>query len=341
MQDDSPHREPLNVKNDTTVSAFGLKHLARHVACGFLMGGADVIPGVSGGTVALVLGIYQRLVTAISHFDRQLWEFVKKKQWRLAANHIDLVFLISLGFGIGLGVISLGGLMNDLLTSADSRPYALSALFGLIAASAVVVGKLVARGAIQSRVLLLIVGIGGAIFASWLTQLTAGPVNTSVQYVFISGAVAICAMILPGISGAYLLLILGLYGHITGILKRLPRGQVEAADLVTLSVFALGCALGLILFSKLLRWLLQHYGSITMAVLCGFMIGALSKVWPFQKDLTPEALKLSHKHFENYMPELHGQFWICLAIAAVLFIGVLGLDTMARKPDHGEARRTA
>jgi len=295
------------------------------------MGGADVIPGVSGGTVALMLGIYRRLVTAISHCDLELWSYVKRKQWRAALAHVDFHFLVSLGIGILLGIFTLGGLMHELLSKSHSRPYALSALFGLIAASAVFVAKLVSRSAPTHRRLLLPAGILGALFATWLTQLTTVPRGTepSYVYVFLCAVIAICAMILPGISGAYLLLILGLYDHLTGIPKDLLFGQATAEDLMTLAVFATGCAVGLVSFSKLLRWLLQNYEGITMSILCGFMVGALSKVWPFQKDLTPEATKFSHKHFENIMPDFGVEFSLCLAIAVLFFLGVLYLDARA------------
>ena len=336
MEDPSPLPGRDVAKNETSTASLGRSQVVRLAicgflkvvrlaCCGFLMGVADVIPGVSGGTVALMLGIYRRLVTAISHFDLKLWSYVKRKQWRAALAHVDFLFLVSLGIGILLGIVTLGGLMNELLSNSFSRPYALSALFGLIAASAVFVAKLVSRSAPTHRRLLLPAGILGALFAAWLTQLTTVSSNPEPPYVyvFLCGAIAICAMILPGISGAYLLLILGLYGHITGIVRDLPFGQVTAVDLMTLAVFATGCAVGLVSFSKLLRWLLQNYQNITMSVPCGFMVGALSKVWPFQKDLAPEETKLSHKHFENIMPDFSVESGLCLVIAVALFLAPL------------------
>ena len=304
----------------------------RHVACGFLMGGADVIPGVSGGTIALVLGIYERLVTAISRCDFNLLTLVKEKRWRDAFGHLDLGFLMTLGLGILLGVVTLGGLMNGLLSGKSTRMFALSALFGLILASAYVVGKLVSKEQPASRWSLVLAGIVGALFAAWVSGLTAGPPNTSLWFIFCSGAIAICAMILPGISGAYILLILGLYGHITEILKALPKGQVTWPQVVDVGVFVMGCGLGLIVFSKFLRWLLRRYHSITMAVLCGFMVGALPKVWPFQRDLTPEVEKLSHKHFELDLPSLFDRnVWICGGIALLFFVAVVSLNAIANK----------
>ena len=323
--------ERNNMKTESPTTPIGLGQAVRQVGFGVLMGGADVVPGVSGGTVALILGIYHRLVTAISHCDRRLWLLVKRQQWHEAMAHLDLPFLLSLGVGILVGVITLGGLMNELLSQPTWRGFALAALFGLICASIVVVGKMVLRSQPTSPPLLMAIGCVGVLFAAWLTQLGSTYTNTSLPYVFGCGAIAICAMILPGISGAYLLLILGLYGHITGILKRLPRGQVQADDLVTLGVFALGCALGLISFSKVLRWLLQHYQGITMALLCGLMVGALPKVWPFQIDKSPEVQKLSHKHFENYWPALSFEVAICVAIAVAFFVGVVFLEAKAAR----------
>ena len=210
---------------------------------GMLMGGADIVPGVSGGTVALILGIYERLVTAISHFDPQLIRLARTGQWRAAAEHLDLRFLVALGLGIATGILSLASTMNYLLTTASTRQYTLAAFFGLIFASSVLVGKLIRVQGGASRVVVAALGVGGAVFAFWLTGLSELEGSTHPLYVLLTGSVAICAMILPGISGAFIMVIFGMYVTITDILKRLPKLNITTDDLQTLAIFATGCGL--------------------------------------------------------------------------------------------------
>jgi putative membrane protein len=303
-----------------------------NVARGMVMGGADVIPGVSGGTVALILGIYERLVTAISHFDVKLLGLLKAKQWKQAIDHSDLRFLVTLAVGIGSGVMALGVLMNRLLTDPATRPLTLAAFFGMILASAVLVGRSIEVESKRSMGGLLLLGLGGVVFANGVTMLPTSALNPSYGYLFLCGMIAICAMILPGISGAYILLILGVYGYMTGILEELAHGAITGHSVTATIVFASGCAIGLVAFSKVLRWLLAHLHAATMAVLCGFMIGALRKIWPFQTDLTPEIEKLKEKQFKNFLPmQFDGLFFSVLAImfaaAALTFL----LDWIGRK----------
>jgi len=263
---------------------------ARHVLRGFLMGGADVIPGVSGGTVALILGIYQRLVTAISHFDLTLVELLRQRNRPAAARHVDLRFLAALGTGILLGIGSLASVMNWLLTQPHTQPPTLGAFYGLIIASAVLVAKMVEVRQSRDVSVPLMLAIVGALFAYWLTGLRAVTADPTYIYIFFGGMLAICAMILPGISGAFILLILGLYVYVTGVIKRALHLDVGVDDLLTVVVFGSGCAIGLITFSKFLRWLLARHEPQTMGLLCGLMIGSLRKIWPFKRDVTLEHL---------------------------------------------------
>jgi len=303
-----------------------------NVARGVLMGGADVIPGVSGGTVALMLGIYERLVTAISHFDVRLLGLLRAKQWKLAIGHVDLRFLITLAMGIGSGVMALGILMNRLLTDPATRPLTLAAFFGMILASAVLVGRSIEVESERSIGGLLLLGLGGVVFAFGVTMLPTSALDPSYGYLFLCGMIAICAMILPGISGAYILLILGVYGFMTGILEELAHGAITSHSITATIVFASGCAIGLLAFSKVLRWMLAHLHAATMAVLCGFMIGALRKIWPFQTDLTPDVEKLKEKDFENFLPtQLDGQFFSVLAVALIAAALTFALDWIGRK----------
>jgi putative membrane protein len=297
---------------------------------GGLMGAADIVPGVSGGTVALVVGIYSRLVTAISHVDGQFVSLVKSRKWGEAARHVDLRFLLGLGVGIGLGAITLGSFIERLLTGEQSREITLSIFLGMILASTLIVVQLISVKSSQSRIVCLVLGLGAALFAYNLTGMTAYGPATSMPYIFLCGMIGICAMILPGISGAYLLIVLGFYPQLTDILHRLKDGDIHLADLITIGAFGAGCLVGIIAFSKFLQWLLAHHMSRTMAVLAGFMLGATRKIWPFQLDTTPGELKLKHKVFEPFMPEFDGRFWLCILAAAGAFAIVLVVDRFAR-----------
>jgi putative membrane protein len=290
---------------------------------GICMGCADVVPGVSGGTVALILGIYERLVTAISHFDGRLLGFLRRRQWGEATRHIDLRFLVALAMGILSGVVCMTLLMNHLLTNETTRSLTLAAFFGMILASAVVVAKMIETDSPAQRLRCLLLGIAGAAVAYWISTLqhgTAEGAPPSYVYLFFCGGIAICAMILPGISGAMILLLLGVYVHLTEVPRNLLSGQHLAESLITLVVFATGCAVSLVGFSKVLRWLLANYHALTMATLCGFMFGALRKLWPFQQDLTPHIEKVKHKHFEVIWPETFDSH-----VAAVLVTVVLAM----------------
>ncbi len=287
---------------------------------GFLMGGADIIPGVSGGTVALILGIYERLVTAISHFDTTLVSQVRHGRWRDAAAHVDLRFLVSLGLGIGLGIGGLATLMNYLLEH-QLQP-TLAVFFGLILASSFLVARQIERWSPGN----IFTAIGGAAFAFWLVAQPFMGGYEGYPYLFLCGMVAICAMILPGISGAFILLILGRYAYVTGVVRGLVHGEVTTEHLLVFLVFGSGCAVGLLGFSKILRWLLAHFHATTMSVLCGFMIGSLRRIWPFKATPAEGAIDLKHAQLENVWPDpTSGGFWLAvgLAIGSIIFVVLL------------------
>ncbi len=290
---------------------------------GFLMGGADIIPGVSGGTVALILGIYSRLVSAISRIDNRFVSLLLQRKFRDALDYADLVFLITLGAGIAAGVISLAGLMHFLLL--DYHTLTLAVFFGLIVASSWLVARIVQQWKVPEFLGVLL----GGLFAFWLVGLPLFQhPPESYAYLFFCGTIAICAMILPGISGAFILLLLGKYVEITGMIKGLKHGEISGEIILSIIIFAAGCLFGLLSFSRVLKFLLSRYESTMMAVLCGFMIGSLRKLWPFQKDLTPEIDELKQKVYQNLplndalnSPELlPALFLILVAAASVLFL---------------------
>ena len=294
---------------------------------GLLMGGADIIPGVSGGTVALILGIYQRLVTAVSRFDLTLIGHIRHGRWSDAATHCDLRFLVALGCGILLGIGSLGNVMKYLLE--DHLALTLAVFFGLILASSIVVSRSVERW----DVLRLVLTFAGAVFAFWLVAQPFLSGADGYLYLFICGMIGICAMILPGISGAFILLIMGKYKFVTDVIHDITHGDVTFGHVMILVVFGCGCVVGLLAFSKFLRWLLEHYHGQTLAVLCGFMIGSLRRIWPFKQ--IPEAgeqFDITHCQVENVLPQsLDGQVLAAVALALAAMVLVLALDWCVRR----------
>ena len=301
----------------------------RHAAGGLLMGGADIIPGVSGGTVALIIGIYARLVSAISRFDVEFVRLVLRKQWLAAWRRVDARFLLALGTGIATGIVGLANLMRYLLEHQHMQTMAV--FFGLILGSSVLVARRikVPRGANLAH--LWVSGVMAASFAVWLVGLPLlEPSNegVSLAFVLMCGAIAICAMILPGVSGAYFLLVLGLYYHLTDIIHRLTRFEASPRDWITVFVFAIGCAAGLISFSKLLRFLLTRFEMRTMAVLCGLMVGSLRKVWPFQMDTTPDR-EFKEKVFKNALPTEWTDVWVAGSLILAAAAAVLLLEYAA------------
>lgn len=247
------------------------------------MGAADVIPGVSGGTIAFMTGIFEELVSSINSFDvtaiRLLFSGKLKELWR----HVNGSFLLAVGCGILFSVITLAKLMLYLLTHHPIETWAF--FFGLIVASSILILRGIKGWNIVS-VLLTVFGV-----ALGVTVCTLSPTETpdDLWFIFLSGAIAVCAMILPGISGSFILLILGKYEYIMETITRLTAGDLATA-LPVIGVFAAGAASGIITFSKFLHWLLGKFHKQTLLVMAGFIIGSLVKVWPWSNM---EAIKAS------------------------------------------------
>lgn len=300
-----------------------------NVARGACMGAADVVPGVSGGTVALIVGIYNRLVMAISHIDIKLLTLLKARRFRDAANHMDLRFLLTLAVGLAIGFLVMTATMHHLLTK-DMKTYSLTlAVFsGMIMMSAVFVARNVSR---SNAATILAAAIGIVVAGSMAFAKSTEGIDPSMAYIFVSGSIAICAMILPGISGAMILMLLGVYLHLSEIPHLLKDGQDVPNCLLTIAVFGSGCLISLILFSKFLKWLLNGYYDATMATMCGFMVGALPKLWPFQRDLTPKIEKFKHKQFELYVPETLGEAVPAIVAAVAAAALVFAVDRWSTK----------
>ena len=238
---------------------------------GCAMGMADVVPGVSGGTIAFISGIYEELLDSIRSVDatalRLLLRFRLAEFWR----HINGRFLLPVLLGIAVAIFSLARLMTYLLTN---QPIAIwSFFFGLIVASALLVARQIGRWDWRTVLAFAV----GAAAAWWITVATPAETPDDWWFVMFSGAIAICAMILPGISGAFILLLLGKYQYI--------MHAVGEFDIPVIAVFVIGAAAGIISFSHLLSWLLKHWHDVTVAVLMGFMVGSLNKVWPWKETV--------------------------------------------------------
>ncbi len=238
---------------------------------GALIGAADVVPGVSGGTMALVLGIYDRLLTALGNLTRApLWRAVRQRAWLLAWRSTDGSFLLGLVVGIAVSVIALAGVIEGALETARPQVYAL--FLGMIVASTAVVASEVARW----RPAAIAAAAGAAIGAAFIVGLTPVATPDAVWFLVLAGAIGICALVLPGVSGAFLLVLMGKYETVLGAIAR--------ADLATLLPFALGAGVGLLGFARLLSGWLRRFPDATHAALAGFLVGSLRRVWPWQPD---------------------------------------------------------
>ena len=235
---------------------------------GFFMGAANVIPGVSGGTIALISGIYEELIDSLnSLMSFKTWKLLTERKWKEFWNAIHGSFLLSLAIGVIVSIFSLAKVMEYCLHYHPIQTWAF--FFGLIVASAAVMLRDI-KGWKVKDVLITIAGV-----ALGLAVCTLSPTETpdDMWFLFICGAIAICTMILPGISGSFILVIFGKYDYIMSAISEL--------NWPVLIVFGLGCAAGILAFAKFLHWLLGKWEKETMLVLVGFVIGSLVKVWPW------------------------------------------------------------
>lgn len=236
---------------------------------GMGMGAADVVPGVSGGTIAFITGIYEELINSIKSINLNSIKLFFTGKFVEFWKAINGTFLISVFMGVGISIFSLAKGLDYLLNNFPILVW--SFFFGLIIASAIYVGRTIEKWNFGT----IIAGIIGIAVAYFITVISPAEANTSYLFIFIAGSIAICAMILPGISGSFILVLLGMYKFILEAV-----GNLEIAVILT---FMAGAAIGIIAFSNVLSWLLKKYHNITIAVLAGFMVGSLNKVWPWKE----------------------------------------------------------
>ncbi|WP_352259647.1 DUF368 domain-containing protein [Psychrobacter sp. TB55-MNA-CIBAN-0194] len=278
--------QPLDISVTTTDNP---KQLLGVYIKGMAMGAADIVPGVSGGTIALIAGIYERLINALGSIGPKLWQIFRKEGgikgllavWR----QVDATFLLFLLLGIATSFATLAGMIKYLL---DNQPLLIwSFFFGLVVATIFILLTEIKRWNI-GRIVLFGVGLVSAMVISSLPLLTTTP---SLPYLFFAGAIAICAMILPGISGSFILLLLGAYDTVLE--------AVHTLNFTVIFTLMAGMVTGLLLFTHALKWLLARYYQATLALLTGFIAGSLMKIWPWKVDILNT---LDNEAINNVMP---------------------------------------
>lgn len=275
---------------------------------GLAMGTVDIIPGVSGGTMALILKIYDQIIEQLQLLNFKLLKSLLKGKFKEVFSQINWRFLLALFAGIITAIISLARVIS---WGLENYPvYLFSLFFGLIIISSILLIPFKKMKA--SSLLFLIVGF----VIAWVIS-TFSPASTPENYafIFLSGALAICAMILPGISGAFILLLLGKYEFMINALKNPFVGQ----NIFIILIFAIACVFGLIIFSKFLNFLLKKYYQATLLILIGFMLGSLNKIWPFKETLATKIIngqEIITKQ-QNVWPLINQEFFIALSLAAL------------------------
>jgi len=288
------------------------------------MGAADVVPGVSGGTIAFITGIYEELVNSIKSINLQAIKLFFTGRWASFWKQINGNFLLAVFSGIFISVLSLAKVLEYLL---DQHPVLIwSFFFGLILASSYVVSRKI-RQWDYPRIVAIAGGIG---IAFYITSVTPTTTTDAFWFVIFAGALASCAMILPGISGSFILLLLGKY--------LFALHAVNERIILDLLLLGSGALVGIILFANLLSWLLKKYYDFTIAVLVGFMIGSLNKIWPWKETLETivvegEVRPLVEKNILPTLRDTNDQFWLALLMAAAGIGLILVIElVLTRKP---------
>lgn len=291
------------------------------VAKGMGMGAADVVPGVSGGTIAFIVGIYDELLNTIKSINIKNLRLLLKGDLKTFFTATNAYFLIAILAGIAISILSLAKLITYLL---DAHPVLVwSFFFGLVLASAWFVSKEITRWNFSNIILF----ITGTILAFYITMATPAETSSHPLFIFVCGAVAICAMILPGISGSFILVLMGKYYYIMEAIKNI--------DITTILIFGAGAFVGITSFSRILSYALSHARNATLSVLSGFMLGSLNKVWPWKAQET--FLSEGHKiRIEtNILPE--GDWYIALLLMCAGFILVYFIEKFGNQPSQKNA----
>ena len=279
---------------------------------GLMMGAADIIPGVSGGTIALISGIYDDLIDAIKSFNLPALKSLFTGNLSEALAQVHLRFLLVLLLGIGTALVGLAKIMHWLLTEHPVPTWSL--FFGLILASTLILGQKVTDWRGKGGIAFL----AGLIFGYVVVGLIPVTTPEAAWFIILAGMIAICAMILPGISGSFLLLILGKYQFITAAL----RAPGEPGSLAVIGLFLLGAVVGITGFSRLLSWVLHRWHMVTLAFLTGLMAGSLRKIWPWKETLESTVIRgKTHILREaNILPQVDGALAVAILVMLTAFI---------------------
>ena len=296
-----------------------LREIPWSIIRGFLMGAADIVPGVSGGTIALVLGIYERLIASVRAGSSALGAFLRLDFSGGVAwlKKVEWSFILPLGAGIGLAILSLSHLLERLLLE---HAVLMAALFlGLVAGSALIVWRLLTVRDVHRIVTIVVVTVVVFVLLGLRedtsSESAAQIANPEMWAFFLAGSIAICAMILPGISGSFILVMLGMYGPVLS--------AVTDRDIVSLAIFGVGAVIGLALFSQILhRALRDHYNTV-MAALIGLMLGSLRVLWPWPRGVDSTALEAPNE-----------DVIAAIAVAVFAFLVVLAIDALGRRIGH-------
>ncbi|MBT4513266.1 MAG: DUF368 domain-containing protein [Chloroflexi bacterium] len=301
-------------------------------ACGLFMGTANIIPGVSGGTVALITGIYERLINSVKSFDVSAIKLIFSGKIKTFIEYTNLRFLATIIFGMVVAMLSLAKLLDPLF---DEYPvYVWAFFFGLILASVYFVGKTVEKWT-AAVIVALLIGCGCALAISFISDV-AGE-NDSVWYVFLCGAVAICSMILPGLSGSYVLLLMGNYELI--VIDALSDISDFHFQFGLLIPFLMGAVFGIAAFSRIISWIFKKYRDVTISLLTGFVFGSLGMLWPWKDEITETLSDGSEKvaGYDRYLPDsFDGEVMgaIGLMIVGILVIWVFEKLAASRESDR-------
>ena len=286
------------------------------------MGIAELVPGVSGGTIAFVAGIYEEFITSINNLNLKTLQLWRKQGFKEFWKELNGNFLLALVMGMAISILSFTKLIRWLL---ENEPIPLwSFFFGLVVASVIFVAKAIKKWNIATIVLFII----GAVIAYFITSLPPSQNTESLPFIFFSGAIAICAMILPGISGSFILVLLGVYKTVID--------AIDEKDFKILITMALGMLFGILSFARLLKWMFNKHKNITLAILTGFILGSLNKIWPWKhiletKTIGHKIVTLKEQNVSPFSFEGDPQLMFALLAAVIGFSLILILEKLASR----------
>jgi putative membrane protein len=295
------------------------------VAKGMLMGAANVIPGVSGGTMALLTGIFEPLINAIKSFDLTAIKLLFSGKFKELFKHTNMAFLIPVGIGIVVSILSIARLLEFLFE--NYAVYVWSFFFGLILASIYFVGKKIQQFSIP----VILLFVFGTVLAASIAFMEPAAENATIPYLLICGVVAMCSMILPGLSGSYVLLLMGNY-------ELVMIDSINTLNIKVLLPIAAGAGVGLLLFAHFLSWVFKRFHDQTVALLTGFIFGSLAVLWPWKEAIIKhfqdgDVLKEKVIGYTYSIPEFTGETLVAMAVMAAGVIAIIAVEMSASRKE--------